>query len=145
MNPNQLLDSMWLKGPEFLWHPDFTPHAVDPLDLHEGDPEVRNIQVCSTCVNSDGRTDLIQCLEKISSWNLLIRVVARIRRLSSRNQFSSGVISADERSKATLIVIKLIQAEHYQKEIEVLQSKGEIHLSSSLARTSDVALQSVKG
>ena len=133
MNPSQLMDTIWLKGPSFLWNGDFVPSDDDPSDLREGDPEVRSVHVCSTLVIPDGRADLIQRFEKISSWNLLIRVVARIRRLSPRNQFGSDVISADEKSEATLTVVKLIQGEHYQNEIEMLQCNADLPLSSSIA------------
>lgn len=120
----------WLQGPKFLWEPELHPTPSTPAELLVGDPEVKTIQVLATETSSCN--DILKRLSQFSSWSTLIKVVARIKRLSSKQKQCTEHVTVEEREKAAEAVIKIVQQQAFPHEIKMLQGGKDLPNSSSL-------------
>ena len=94
-----------------------------------GDPEVRAVSLASSTKFPD--SDILDRLRKFSNWDLLRRVVARIKKLASR-QNRKDPLTVSEVEKAGIIVIKLAQQEVFWDEIDMLQRSKTVTSSSRI-------------
>lgn len=93
-----------------------------------GDPKVR---VGALIVETASASDLLERLSKYSSWSKLIRIVARIRRLSDR-QNGNSVLKFEEINQAGLSIIRLVQKESFKEEMQLIEKLREVPSSSKL-------------
>ncbi len=111
----------WLRGPKFLWERKLPLTPSAPLELLVGDPEVKTIQVFATEVKNCN--DILRRLSQFSSWTTILKVVARIKRLGSKQKQHSEYVTVREREKAADEVIKIVQQQAFPQEIKMLQGK----------------------
>ncbi len=111
----------WLRGPKFLWERKLPLTPSAPLELLVGDPEVKTIQVFATEVKNCN--DILRRLSQFSSWTTILKVVARIKRLGSKQKQHSEYVTVREREKAADEVIKIVQQQAFPQEIKMLQKK----------------------
>lgn len=119
----------WLRGPKFLWESELLLTPTVPTELLVGDPEVKTIQVLATEVSNSN--DILSRLSRFSSWTMLLKVVARIKRLRSKQKHSDHV-TVEEHEKAAEAVIKLVQQQAFSHELKLLQGKDELTRSNAL-------------
>ncbi|XP_030597267.1 uncharacterized protein LOC115788399 isoform X1 [Archocentrus centrarchus] len=120
----------WLQGPKFLWEQELHLSPSVQTEVLVGDPEVKSIQVLVT--ETLNCSDILKRLSHFSSWTPLIKVVARIKRLGSRQKQHSEHVAVEEREKAAEEVVKLVQRQAFPHEWKMLQSGRDLPKSSSL-------------
>lgn len=103
---SDITSSIWLSGPKFLWEQEVSPTPYTPANLLVGDPEVKSVQTFLTTVNDS--VDILSRLGRFSSWSMLLKVVARIKRLGSKQKYPSDHVTVEERQRATEVVINLL-------------------------------------
>lgn len=132
----QLKSSNWLTGPKFLWQRKLPDRDVKVGEIKEDDPELRKAFVCNTKAKEE-RT-MLDRFEKFSDWSRLIRALAILRRKIKEHkgttQNNKEGTSLEERKEAELVVIKLVQAKVFSKEIKSLEAK------KAVAKTKDSQL-----
>ncbi|PIK33816.1 hypothetical protein BSL78_29367 [Apostichopus japonicus] len=125
---SELLSSNWFTGPEFLWSADpVTDCSIEPM-LIMGDPEVR---AQSLSVQATRACDILERLSKYSNWSRLTRIVARIRRLASR-ETGSVSLTVEEINQACVSVVKIVQQEHFKEELQALKMQRNVSSTSKL-------------
>ncbi|XP_063052707.1 uncharacterized protein LOC134447256 [Engraulis encrasicolus] len=126
----EITASNWLCGPKCLWEKDVLVPPKLSTDLLVGDPEVKAIQVFATEVSKT--SDILSRLERFSSWTKLIKVIARIKRLGSKETSPHGnCVSVEERKRAAEIVIEMTQQQAFAQEIKTLQESCNACVPSS--------------
>ena len=113
--------SLWQKGPKFLLNPDDWP---DSVDLFVTDLERKKKAEVLT-VSQEKNGDMFS---HISSWHLLIGVVARILSWSR----PANVKAVDLWSEAEIVLLRLIQSESFHEEIAMLKKGDKLKRSSCL-------------
>lgn len=130
LHASDIPSSIWLSGPKFLWESEVSPTPYDSAKLLVGDPEVKSIQTFATTASDT--TDFLSRLNRFSSWSTLLKVIARIKRLGSKQKYPSDHVTVEERQKAAEVVIKLIQHEAFHKEIKLIKNDNTLPSSSAL-------------
>ena len=144
LTANQLVEGpCWLIGPEFLWESGpCKPKKVEVSPLQEFDPEVKKASVLTTEVkNVAPFPDHLETsrLNGTSSWYQAMKVIALCLRLKSRFQRrefkkpekpetrlsievekSVQRLIAPELQEAEKTIIKCLQNEHFQTELQIL-------------------------
>ncbi|XP_054600468.2 uncharacterized protein [Nothobranchius furzeri] len=120
----------WLRRPKFLWERELHLMPSTSTDLLVGDPEVKTIQVLAAETNNCN--DILRRLSQFSSWTTLVKVVARIKRLRSKQTQRSEHVTVEERERAAESVIKIVQQQAFSHEIKMLQGGKDLSNSSSL-------------
>ncbi|KAG1968718.1 nek6 [Pimephales promelas] len=113
----------WFSGPKFLWEQEVLPTPRPSTELLTGDPEVKSIQVFATHVSD--WNDILSRLNRFSTWTMLVKVVARIKRLGSKLKYHGETVTVDERRRAAEVVIQLVQQQAFPQELKALQ--GSTH------------------
>lgn len=126
LRASDISSTNWLTGPKFLWKPEIPVKPQLNPELLVGDPEVKSTQVFATKVEPSILTNL----NRFSSWSTLLKVIARIKRLKSKQKRPSEPVTVEERERAAESVIRLVQEEAFSQEIKTLQ-KGECLPNSS--------------
>ncbi|XP_073728111.1 uncharacterized protein [Misgurnus anguillicaudatus] len=119
---SELLSSNWLSGPPFLWKKEIVATDVE-LELAVGDPEVRKVQ--SFQVITTKSKDLIDHLSKFSSWPKAVKAIARLLRLSRKDKTNSPA-TVSEQEDAKHLILKGVQKQVYQKEIDILNQGKQL-------------------
>ncbi|XP_026101642.1 uncharacterized protein LOC113072978 [Carassius auratus] len=132
LSASDLHSTNWLRGPKFLWESNLLLSPSAPSELLVGDPEVKTIQVFATEVKN--YNDILSRLCQFSSWTKILKVVARIKRLGSKQRQHSEYVTVKEIEKAADEVIKIVQQQAFPQEIKMLQGKKDLPNSSSLFR-----------
>ncbi|KAG1930139.1 hypothetical protein F2P79_022561 [Pimephales promelas] len=117
---HELLSSNWFSGPSFLWKKEMVSSDVVP-ELPVGDPEVRKTQTFHT--ETTESKDLVDHLSKFSSWSNAVKAIARLLRRVKKNK-SNSPASVSEQEQARCLILKGVQKQVYQKEMDVL-SQGK--------------------
>ncbi|XP_065097354.2 uncharacterized protein [Paramisgurnus dabryanus] len=120
LTASEFLSSTWLTGPKFLWNKEIKVATDEVPELTVGDPEVRSVLALIT--KTTEHVSLVDRLSKFSSWSLATRAVARILR-RVRNNRSNNLTTVTEREEAEHCLIKILQKNVYQEELNLL-SKG---------------------
>ncbi|KAK5907106.1 hypothetical protein CesoFtcFv8_004989 [Champsocephalus esox] len=125
-----ITSTIWLLGPTFLWEQKALPSPTPSTELLVGDPEVKSIQAFATQFSE--QQDVLSRLSRFSSWTMLVKVVARIKRLGSK-QKHGNLVTVEERRRAIEAVIRLVQQQAFPKEIKAFQKdvQGDSLSSSS--------------
>ncbi|XP_076384921.1 uncharacterized protein LOC143263875 [Megalopta genalis] len=120
--------SIWQHGPHWLrqgsthwphWEP--TPPADDPESKR------------AMCMATTPATIDTSILERYSSWEKLVRVIALCRRWKP-GLIVRGSLTVAELSQSRAVIIKLLQRTYLKAEIDRLQREINPHLSSKLAK-----------
>jgi len=127
-----LMSSNWFTGPEFLWKTDLAVSVSLDLNLLPDDPEVKARALKSESIEV---SDVLKRLCKVSSWNLLVRVVSRIIRLA-RGTVSNQPLTVHETNWVARSVIRLVQCEAFSHEIQILVRQQNVPASSKLHKFS---------
>lgn len=118
---NELLSSNWFTGPHFLWEKKIQLLTKETIGLTVGDPEVRKVQTLST--ETVEHTSLSDRLTRFSSWSCAVSAIARLRRYLLKDK-SKTLTTVTERQNTEMVIIKDLQRQAYQNEIETL-NKGK--------------------
>ena len=111
-----------------MWDVNGVQKSPVEVALIVGDPEVK-AQALS--VQSKGSDDMLERLYKYSDWNVLIRIVARIRRIvHSRTEVRC--LTVDELYQSGLLVISLVQRTVFEHEWKALSKGQDITCKSKL-------------
>ncbi len=130
LHASDIPSSIWLSGPKFLWEQEVSPTPNTSANLLVGDPEVKSVQTFMTTVSDS--TDILSRFSRFSSWSMLLKVVARIKRLGSKQKYPSDHVTVEERQRAAEVVIKLVQQEAFSKEIRMIEKGNALPSSSAL-------------
>ncbi|XP_030588591.1 uncharacterized protein LOC115795386 [Archocentrus centrarchus] len=132
LNASGLLSTNWMMGPSFLWQHELKLTSPPSAVLLVRDPEVRAAQV-NVAITSDC-DDMLDRLSRFSSWIRLLKVVARIRRMTSRQRHDSDHITVEEIESATEVVVRLVQQQAFSEERRTLEKGDSLPHSSPLFR-----------
>lgn len=129
---DELLGSDWFSGPKFLWEGELpTTEAVIP-DLEIGDPEIRKTQTLQTSVLPTSEPiSIADRLSKFSSWSRAVKAVARLVR-RARQIKSDAASTVSERKSAECVIIRDLQRQVYEKEIEQLKKANQLTKGNKL-------------
>ena len=127
---SDLTTTTWISGPKFLWEREVCPTLNSSNNLLVGDPEVRSAQALVT--KGNGKSDFLNRFRHVSSWRTLLRVVARIKRLASKQQCPNAIITVEECKRASESVIKLLQEHVFSQEIRMIKKGNVLQDSSTL-------------
>ena len=145
----------WLKGPQFLSiDEEFWPKQPDQLpEIQDDDDEVKKEKVRSyAIVQTSPLTKLIQYY---SSWFKLQKAIAWLLRyvkyLKSRagkipaEQLQRGYLKIPEIVQATKIIVKHVQRQHFQRDIDALMQKesSESTYNSPLKKLNPVLIDGI--
>ncbi|XP_068074145.1 uncharacterized protein [Danio rerio] len=127
---SDIATSTWLRGPKFLWEQEVNPTPHTSANLLVGDPEVKPVQTFVTTVSDS--SDILSRFRRFSCWSMLLKVVARIKRLGLKQKCSTDHITVEERQRAAEVVIKLMQQEAFSKEMRMIENGIALPNSSAL-------------
>ncbi len=126
----------WWGGPGFLWKPpDHWPNAnVSPLA--EDDPEIKRKPVL-VALGFAERHNVID-LTRFSTWTKLTRVTGWVLRFvdntrAKRRARTSGELTSDEIDTSENLIVKLVQRDSFNDEINTLASKGTLPINHKLS------------
>ena len=140
LSVHQLLSSKrWFSCPTFLSEPEEEWPQADFGELPEDDLEVKNEKAIFT-VTASGK--LHELLVRYSSWTVLQKKVAWLLKFKAYlqhcrdNNMDNSVkyLTTEDLDKATSAIVKLVQNEIYQEEIEELRKRGNVKSSSGIVR-----------
>lgn len=129
---NDLLRSDWFSGPMFMWESEIpTPEDVIP-DLAIGDPEIRKAQTLQTsALQASEPISIADSLSKFSSWSRTIQAVACL--VLQAEKIKSNVPSAlSEWKCAECVIIRDLQSQTYEKEIQQLKKRNQLTKNNKL-------------
>ncbi|XP_076392692.1 uncharacterized protein LOC105661897 [Megachile rotundata] len=123
--PSEFLQNqLWLNGPVWLSQTENTWPLVEHHSIDT--PELRKVVVLKTTCD-----DTI--FERFSSWNRLIRVIAyciRFCKVISKRHHQKDFLTTAELNKARNSIISCIQSQHFNKELENLNSNKPLDKKS---------------
>ena len=128
LTATELSTSSWLRGPDFLWQSDLVISTPDKPSLILGDPEVK---IHAMVTESSVSNDMLCRLCRFSSWSLLVRVVARIRRLAC-GTITNQPLTVHEIDQAGKVVIGLVQHDAFSHDIQTLVKQSNVSAGSKL-------------
>ena len=154
--PKELEESKWFSGPDFLWQAEVTASDCNPhtYPVQSDDPEVKTVQCLMLSVKPDSQTPLLERLERFSSWTKAKKAIAIVLRFKamlkghlvkkpgpkhSANMQDKGrldypPLSVQELQAAEVAILKQVQHNSFQKELELLQ--GQASKTSNVGKAS---------
>ncbi|XP_039658089.1 uncharacterized protein LOC120560045 [Perca fluviatilis] len=145
---SQLMDTMWFKGPDFLYKPP-TPEVREHFELinPEMDVEIKP-QVTALATHTEAKRLTAERYQCFSTWKSLLRAVsflihqARSHKSGSTTDTSqhtckgwhqcSRARTTEELAVAKRLILETVQRETYPDEYAALQSKREVSKSSPI-------------
>nr|XP_008107433.2 PREDICTED: uncharacterized protein LOC103278651 [Anolis carolinensis] len=126
---HELMNSHWLKGPDFLKDPKYVPpkDQVFKLCNPEEDKEIRTL---STNISKSQEDLFSRRFIKFSSWKRLVISIAKI--LHFVNYKNNEPTSVEDRKEAESKIIQIVQSEVYKSELQCLRHHRLIPKSSTL-------------
>ncbi|KAK3082869.1 hypothetical protein FSP39_007500 [Pinctada imbricata] len=135
ISASNLQDSIWFKGPDFLYQESQPYPTTHPLIDPDSDKEVRPIVTCakakvtSTSLGSER-------LSNFSTWNSLLLGIATlqsfIKRQASKSETKSETSKLESLNHAEKFVISLVQSEVFSEEILCIKNGISAPRNSSL-------------
>ncbi|KAJ8388711.1 hypothetical protein AAFF_G00131200 [Aldrovandia affinis] len=104
LHASDISSTNWLSGPKFLWEQEIHPRPHLTTELLVGDPEVKAIQVFAT-KHEPSQPNILNSLSRFSSWTRLLKVVARIKRLKSEQEYPRELVTVEERERAAEVQV----------------------------------------
>ncbi len=80
----------------------------------------------------DVSSDFLERFSHFSSLRTLINVIARIKRLASRQKCLNDIVTVEEHERASEVLIKLVQQKVFSQEIRAIQRGKALQKSSAL-------------
>ncbi|XP_076853956.1 uncharacterized protein LOC143509279 [Brachyhypopomus gauderio] len=117
---SELINSNWFQGPKFLWEKELKIEQ-EMSELVVGDPEVKAVQVLISL--AERQDSFLRRLSRFSKWTTVVNVVARIHRLAIKCK-KTGTLTVEERRRASLTLIKLVQQEVFKEELLILKQES---------------------
>ena len=111
-------NSMWFKGPDFIWEKNLPVGSSVDTQLDDEDPEVR-VTTMATSVAS--RSLVLERIEVFSSWSKAISAIARLQRAARREALGHKLASPEERLKAERFLVLSVQRQAFQEDFDSLQ------------------------
>ena len=134
MKTDELRDSRWILGPEFLWKEEgeWLNENEDKHTLRNDDPEVKKSVTMATALVDQRKASLEERIERFSDWHRARRAVALcskyIQKLKKRvNKEPSEVVqvSAEDMEKAGKSIIHAAQSKAFQDEFKLSAREAE--------------------
>ncbi|KAK0152254.1 hypothetical protein N1851_006383 [Merluccius polli] len=88
-------------------------------------------------------TDMLDRLSRFSSWTTLLKVVARIKRLASKQKCLTDIVTVKERENAAKILISLVQKQSFSTEIKILEIGNSLPSSGPLFRLDPILSEGI--
>jgi hypothetical protein len=150
-------NTRWLKGPSFLWDPDFQLPTQQQWTPADGDPEVKKAKSFATRTAETQCSSMLDRLNYFSCWYRAKRAIANCTNLKNRlkcrisDRNSSNIqtknsmqVNVEDLQKAELEIIRMIQEKEFSEEIKTLRSlqkkdpkrEDTVKIKSSLKKTS---------
>lgn len=131
----------WWSGPDFLWQTEDCWPRREVGDVMQDDNEVIAPKANQNTIAVTVSSSLVELLKKFSSWPKLIRSVTWLIRFvhfvkskrSTPPKAITSKISLMEMHTASKIIIKLVQRQYFQEELEALRSGRPVKNSSKLS------------
>ncbi|XP_032569851.1 uncharacterized protein LOC116800206 [Drosophila sechellia] len=127
VDSNQLINcDFWWKGPKWL---------ADPKEFWPRQQSVEEPVLINTVLNDKIDDPIYELIERYSSIEKLIRIIAYINRfvqMKTRNKAYSSIISVKEIRIAETVVIKKQQEYQFRQEIKCLKIKKEIKTNNKI-------------
>nr|XP_055049264.1 uncharacterized protein LOC129434357 [Misgurnus anguillicaudatus] len=142
LTAKQLKTSNWFSGPKFLWQRELPERKCKVGEVTEDDPELRKAMVLTTKAKEE--RSLVNRFEKFSDWSRVVQAVARLKRRVKEHggvkQRTNESTSLEERKRAEIVIIKLVQEEAFSDEIKSLKARNMVVKSkySSLFKLSPI-------
>ncbi|XP_046142528.1 uncharacterized protein LOC123988000 [Osmia bicornis bicornis] len=112
-----LKNKLWFKGPSWLQQPEH----LWPISAYKSITDLPGLKK-NMCFALNVQTDIFS---KFSSYTRLVRVIAYCRRMRRANQYK-GDLCTQEITETERQIIKIIQLEQFQNEINQLQNTEDI-------------------
>ena len=144
-----LIDSVWFSGPEFLWQNDSEwRQDVFNTDIEFGDPEVK---ASCAVIEADDFSTVDRLASRISSWKKILKVMAwillakckfmeMIRLSSIPNPSKDHQLTRKLLEESEIEIMKAIQERTYPAEIKALKKENLVSKKSQLFKYSPVLL-----
>ena len=136
-----LMTSNWFPGPTFLWEKDILMSEKDE-ELLTNDPEAKAVEV--HMAETTDKVSLLDLIDRFSDWSRATKAIAVELRAITRKRTNDktpqeSMTSPDERQKAQLVILQLLQRELFPREMELfndssLEAKKGVVESSRLRR-----------
>lgn len=132
-NVEELMNSSWLKGPEFLWKKEYDDdNEISFLPDKEVEMELARDMKKSSVYKVDAvqdvmEFDLIARIERFSSWFRAKRALANCKMYihALKNKKKVKKYTTADLDTAASMILKALQLKHYKKEIEKLQCQED--------------------
>ncbi|XP_063404237.1 uncharacterized protein LOC134687709 [Mytilus trossulus] len=150
INPAELSNSLWIKGPAFLYdisleNLDNGPHQLVDAD---SDKEIRpEVQVAKTQTVAQNNVHRLGThrFSKFSEWRTLVRAISllkqRVRNRAHHNdepEHLDAYKQPDALKQAQQFIIREVQMENYRDEIDSIKHGKSLHNNSSLSQLSPI-------
>ena len=129
----------WWCGPDFLWQTEDQWPTREVGTIKDDDDEVIRPRVNQNTLAVTSGSSLDNLLKKFSSWPKLVRSVSWLKRfvhfIESKHTIRSmaNKISLSEIYAASRIIIKIVQLQYFQEELEALKSGRPVKNNSKLS------------
>ncbi|CAC5370133.1 unnamed protein product [Mytilus coruscus] len=150
INPAELSNSIWMKGPAFLYNVslgnlDNGPHQLVDAD---SDKEIRpDVQVAKTqTVDRNNEHKLgTHRFSTYSEWRTLVRAISLLKQLfrnlahhSDKPEHLDAYKQPDALKQAQQFIIREVQMENYRDKIDSIRQGTSLHNNSSLSQLSPI-------
>ena len=115
MYAEELINSNWLSGPDFLWKSEITEEEYIDTEILVADPEVRAV---SNAANVHAAEDILERLEHFSDWHRAVSGLSVILSFIARKKNREYL---DIRHVAEMQLFKMIQACEFKEEIATIK------------------------
>ncbi|XP_076384268.1 uncharacterized protein LOC143262243 [Megalopta genalis] len=119
---------IWHSGPDWLQREQSDWPSWE-LPQYTGDQEQR----IATCMSTTSTPVKSRILERYSSWEKLVRIIARCL-LWKPGQITKGALTITELSHSKLVIIKLLQGTHCQEEMRLNHLQKVDKVTNKLAK-----------
>ena len=155
--PEELVNSDWFSGPDFLWQPEVVVQGCDShtYTVQSNDPEVKKVQCLSANLSIIEQKSILERLECFSYWNRARRAIpgclsfktlllqCLVKRPKTPSDFPKisnyRPSSVEELRKAEIEILRLVQRECFAEEIKVLSQRSasvQVSKASTIHRLS---------
>ena len=140
---------MWFHGPQFLWKPLNFDDSAKEFVVNNNDPEIIKSSDSLICAATATQTNyFLSVIEKISSWQKIIRVAAFVLRfinncrykgkhpmkLRRQQQTTLQPLEVDELENAKCKIFKALQLTKFNNTFHRLQRKEKIERNDNLIK-----------
>ena len=125
LTAQELVNSNWFTGPDFLWNPNLPKQEAVDLSIAYNDPEVKRVVLTTVNKNED---IILKKIEKFSSWSTAIKALLCLKKFVKRFHTDTQPIdtvssndAVDEKRSLELMIFKKLQERDFATEIQYLK------------------------